>query len=77
MQALITVTEQNGTAGLQTVASSTRLHSRPATRCQDLQALLGSRQRRQKSVIVKMEASTDGNPTTGGEKTAVMSLTVG
>jgi hypothetical protein len=34
MQTLITVTEQNGTVGLQTVASGTRLHSRPATRCQ-------------------------------------------
>ena len=37
LRALITVTEQNGTAGLQTVASGTRLHSRPATRCQGLQ----------------------------------------
>jgi hypothetical protein len=77
MQALITVTEQNGTAGLQTVASGTQLHSRPATRCQDLQAAR-PKAKAAKSVIVKMEAgsSTDGNPTTG-EKTAVMSLTVG
>jgi len=38
LRALITVTEQNVTAGLQTVASGTRLHSRPTTWCQDLHA---------------------------------------